>query len=260
MEYNYKNDTLLHSVGFNLQRFVSVLNYGIVSKNKAKELGLSFSKNYKIKGQNDDYVSMLQVGLVNPDEDISAYKLHTIFGISFIVEDIPFIDDRNGHFIHRPDEVLVKDHISTNMIKGIAIPLMYQNVHLNNLLIIPPDVTSYNNIRDISISYYEFLKSYGYEMDMKEFSSYLNDLLFIHMDYASLKELNADEFELNEVKEEIRETLSELNKYLGEETAKCFEKLLGYNPTLKETINYLTNGLYEIYSIPFDEVNEIRTI
>ena len=51
MEYNYKNDTLLHSVGFNLQRFVSVLNYGIVSKNKAKELGLSFSKNYKISSK-----------------------------------------------------------------------------------------------------------------------------------------------------------------------------------------------------------------
>ena len=253
MEYNYKNNTLLHSVGFNLQRFVSILNHGIVSKNKARELKLLYSKNYKIKGQNDDYISMLQFGLVNPNEDISAYKLHTIFGISFIIEDIDFIDDRDNHFIHRSDEVLVKDHISTNMIKGIAIPLNFQNTHLNNLLIIPPDVTSYNSIRDISISYYEFLKSFGYEIDFKEFSSYLNDLLFLQMNYSSLKELDADEFELNETKEEIRESLSELNKYLGEETSKCFEKLLGFNPTLTEVINYLTNGKYEIYNIPYED-------
>lgn len=258
MEYEYKEDTLLHSIGFNLQRFVSVLNYGIVSKNKAKELGLSFSKNYHINGQDDDYISMLKVGLIDPGEEISAYKLHTIFGISFIVEDVPYVDDKERYFIHRPDEVLVKDEISTNFIKGIAIPLMYQNTRLKNIVIIPPDITNYNNVKITAVNYYNFLNSYGHAIDMTEFASYLNELLFIHMDYSSVKEIDADEFELEQLKMEFQASLSDLNEFLALQTEICFSKILGENITLNDVVKYLSREKYEIFSIPFDTRIENR--
>ena len=45
MEYQYRDNTLLHSVAFNLQRLESILNNGLLSYNKAVEKGLNIAKN-----------------------------------------------------------------------------------------------------------------------------------------------------------------------------------------------------------------------
>jgi len=259
MEYKYSDDTLLHSVGFNLQRFVSVLNYGILSKNKADQLGLTFSKNYIINGQNDDYISMLRVGDINPDESISAYKLHTIFGISFIVENIDFVSDRKTNFIHRTDEVLVKDTISTDSITGIAIPVMFQNIKLQDIVIIPPDITSYSILKEITMNYVNFLKSYNYDIELENILVYFNEVKHINDFMREIKEkkdteglTEEDLQDIREVMADYREVIREINDFLGMETYNCFRKILGDQITLSDVVNYLSNGRYEIYNIPFD--------
>ena len=45
-EYHFGQNTLIRSVGFNPYKIESILTHGILSKNKAEELGISLTRNY----------------------------------------------------------------------------------------------------------------------------------------------------------------------------------------------------------------------
>ena len=111
MTYNYQDKTLLHGIGFNLQRFVGILEHGIVSKNYADRLHLTFAKNYSLVFQDNNYVSLVCTGIINPEDKGGAYQVYTKNGINFIVEDIEFASDPYQVYLHRSDEVLVKDFV-----------------------------------------------------------------------------------------------------------------------------------------------------
>lgn len=250
MEQIYKEDTLLHSVGFNLQRFESVLNYGILSRNKAKEMGIQFSKNYDIKNQDDDYISLVAVKNIIPEDDISAYKLHTVFGINFIIEGVDYEEDVDKLFIHRQDEVLVKDFIPRDKIIGVAIPSEYEDTFLFDLVIIPPDVTTYKYISDISINYLNFLKRHGSSIEMETLLIYLREIYLINKALYRIKNEDND-IDKKELIQDHEDTLKELNEFLSEETFICFSKILGKDVNLKKVVQYLSNNLLSIYNIPF---------
>ena len=249
MNYEYKKDTLMHSVGFNLQRFSSVLEHGILSKNKAAEMGYTYTKNYIIKGQNDDYLSMVKVGSVDPYEEATAYKLHTIFGISFIVEDVIYNENKDEVFIHRPDEVLVKDLVPVDKFRGIAIPEEYQNIYLYDLVILPPDLTNYKSIVEISMNYFNFLTEKGSSIDKERLLEYIDELYWTYKALYSVKDEEESE-DREELKQNHAEILEELNEFLAEETFICFSNILGKSATLKDVILYLSNNKYLIYDIP----------
>jgi len=273
MDYNYKDDTLLHSVGFNLQRFESILKYGIVSKNYASKDGIDYAKNYAINNQNNDYISLVRVGDINLDNYETSYWIHTKIGINFIVEDVNYVSDRKELFIHRIDEVLVKDNISIDKIKGIAIPLEYQNKILNDdsFGIIPLDVTTYKFVYDITVNYLSFLKSHYPKLKLDNIlfelkTVYFNEIYYTNNAIKMLEENAKRTFdnskileyvaEKNELMQNYREILKDLNEFLNSLTYTVFSKILDKEPTLIDVINYLSNNQFMIYQIPYDYQKE----
>ncbi len=248
MTYDYNSDTLLHSVGFNLQRLESILSNGILSYNKAKEKGIDFTKNYSLKETNDDYISLVRVGDIKEDDNLSAYNIHTTYGINLIVEDTSFEDDPFKFYLHRPDEVLVKDEIPLNNIKGLAILKDYQDNYLFNLPVIPYDITSYAYLVSIVDDYSKFLAKYNYVINKDELKEYIREIYLINKALFKLDIYNFVDRE--ELIKDYQETLRELNEFLGEETYLCFSDLLGERATLKNTINYLSHNKFSIYDIP----------
>jgi len=262
------DDTLLHSIGFNLMRFEGILKYGIVSYNYAKEHGISYSKNYNFTvdkkliekkqlgdGINDvlanaNYhniylIRMLYVG----DDPLSAYNLYSTCGISFIVENVPFLSDKNKEFIKRSDEVIVKDYISTKNIKGIAIPCEFYNVPLNEVPVIANNMMNYDYVVDNVKNYIKFLQSYNYQVDISEISYLLKDF---KLAACSLKSLDKHSEDYVEAMNDYKDIINEINELLAEDTYKCFTKILGEPATVLKTVAYINKKYqnYEILDLP----------
>lgn len=249
MTYNYQEQTLLRGIGFNLQRFVGILEHGIVSKNYADELGLTFSKNYSLVFQDNDFISLICLGLVNPEDKGGAFAVYAQNGINFIVEGLPFENDPSKVYLHRLDEVLVKNFIPLENIKGIAIKKEYLDMYLFDLNVIPPNITKYKYICDIVYNYIEFLISFDYTPNKEDILEYLREIYLINK--ALYNNKNKEEEE--ELISDYHETLKELNEYLSEATFICFSRILGEKATLGKTITYLSQNRLPMYDLPYEK-------
>ena len=89
--YKFGENTLIHSVGFNLFKFSSILEHGILSEKAALRENVNMARNFD--GYNfDEYISMIRYIYVDNGVN-SSYNRFAKKGISFIVEDVDFIYD-----------------------------------------------------------------------------------------------------------------------------------------------------------------------
>lgn len=265
---NFNDDTLLHAIGFNPMRLESILKYGIVSYNYAKEHNIPYSKNYNftisktflkdnefgentneiLKESNYNNIYLVRMLYVS-DDPLSAYNLYVTKGISLVVEDIDFISDKTKEFIKRSDEVIVKDYISTKNIKGIAIPCEFYNVPLNEVSVIANNMMNYYYVVDNVKNYIKFLQSYNYQVDISEISYLLKDF---KLAACSLKSLDKNSEDYVEAMNDYKDIINEINELLAEDTYKCFTKILGEPATVLKTVAYINKKYqnYEILDLP----------
>ena len=110
MNYKFNDDTLIHGISFNPMKLEGILKYGIVSENYARSNNIPYSKNYNftideeikdkdsinklIMDANKDNIYLVRYLYVS-DDPLSAYNMYIKNGISIIIEDVPFIYDKN---------------------------------------------------------------------------------------------------------------------------------------------------------------------
>lgn len=260
----FNDDTLLHAIGFNLMRFEGILKYGIVSYNYAKEHHIPYSKNYnftldkktierKHLGEsinetltNSNYHNIYLIRMLYVSDDpLSAYHLYATRGISFIVENVPFISNKTQEFIKRSDEVIVKDYIPTSNIKGIAIPDKFYNVPLNEVGILSSNMMNYDYVVDNIKNYLIFLQSYHHQLDITEVSYLLKDFKIAA---TSLRTLDKSSEDYQDALADYKDIINELNTYLANETYKCFTRILNEPATVGNVVAYI-NQKYQKYNI-----------
>lgn len=257
--YKYNDNTLFHSSGVNFSVIESIMKNGIASEKYGKEHGISVNRNYF--GSNlEDTISCVRYLYVNDEVEDSAYSRYIKKGISFIMEDVPFIHDKNERIIHRSDEVLVRDFIPKEKITGISIPTDLEDTPLEELEYIRVGntftkgdkvdfPTSYSNIKHIvdNISNYIKEKS-GIERDYNDF---YRELYYLSKVYESEKDSMSDK-EIEELYNEFRDVLIDLNYEIGVDYTDCFRKVLGKEDvTVLDVVNHINNStlklpIYEI--------------
>jgi hypothetical protein len=236
--YNFNDNTLLHTCGFNFYSFVNILKNGIMSSSMAKEKGIDLNRNFY--GRNlDDTISCVRYLYVNDKIEDGAYNLHIKHGISFIIEDVDFIYDKNDRIIHRYDEVLVKDYIDISKIKGILMPESYLDCSLNELEYIRKSSTSYILIKNNLEKLISFINLLGGNSSVTKYSDYLIELYFINEAFRNEK----NEVEMKSLKEEFADVIDEINYSLGNEMNECFKKILGHDVCLYDVVNYFNKDL-----------------
>lgn len=243
--YRFNDNTLLHSVGFDFSKFCNILDKGIMSFNYAKNQDVFINKNYE--GYNlEDTISCVRYLYVTSDDSYSAYNKYVKKGISFIIEDMPFIYDKNERIIHRSDEVLVKDYIPLEKIKGVLVPEEYMDIGLTDLEYIRDNATSFVLIKNNLTSLKDFLKGKGLNVNNTYYEDIIRELYAINEAYRV--ETSREEKEL--LMEDFKTVIDDLNYLIGEDMNKCFSRILGKDGvTLREVINYLNKDL-PIYEIP----------
>lgn len=257
---NFNDDTLLHAIGFNPMRLESILKYGIVSYNYAKEHNIPYSKNYNftisktflkdnefgentneiLKESNYNNIYLVRMLYVS-DDPLSAYNLYVTKGISLVVEDIDFISDKTKEFIKRSDEVIVKRFIPKENIKGISIPKNYIDESLLYINILPDNIKNYEYIMDTVKNYVTYLEKYNHKVDIEELSILLKDFKYAAKSIASLEK---DSIDYKESMEDYKDIIKEIDELLVLETNKCFTKILGPNPTVGSLVEYI-NSKYD---------------
>lgn len=251
--YKYNDDTLIHSVGNDFSAINSIMDNGIVSEKYGKEHGISINRNYY--GSNlDDTISCIRYLYVNETIEDSAYNRYVPNGISFIIEDTPFIHDKDARFIHRSDEVLVKDFIPKENIKGILVPENLINTDLEDLSYIRGDSTSYILIKHRLDNVVNYIASIS---DIKcDYEDYLRELY-----YLSEEAKNVSEAEQIDIYEEFKDIIKDLNYEIGLDYKKCFSKILNKdNINILDIINYINNNSLQlpIYVVEDKKVNKNR--
>lgn len=237
--YKYNDDTLIHSSGADFSVVDSIMRNGIMSSKYGKEHGVDVNKNYY--GSNlEDTISCIRCLYVNEDVEDSAYNRYVPNGVSFIIEDVPFIYDKEERIIHRSDEVLVKDFIPSNRIKGIMIPEKLINTDLEDLTYIREDASSYSLIKhkvDNIKSYIERIS------DVKcDYEDWLNELYYLSEDAKNESDMNVDERI-----EEYKDTISDLNYEIGINYHNCFSKLIGKdNINIFDVVNYINKNTLDL--------------
>ena len=83
MNYNFNDNTLLHSVMFNPFKLESILQNGIMSFNEASKSNFSFTRN--TFGYNfDDYISMTRYMYVSFGDKNTSFYNYTLFNVTSI--------------------------------------------------------------------------------------------------------------------------------------------------------------------------------
>lgn len=242
--YKYNDDTLMHSVGFNFCAIESIMKNGIVSEEYGKNNNISINRNYF--GSNlDDTISCVRYLYVNEDVEDSAYNKYVKKGISFIIEDVPFIYEKNERVIHRSDEVLVKDYIPKEKIVGINIPTDLMDADLEKLEYIKENSTSYVNIKHNADAISEYIKQKsGLNRDYNDF--YI-ELYGLNEDFRT-----ASKEEQANIKKEFKDTIKELNCEIGLDFYDCFSRVLGKEDiTVFDIINHINK---ETLNVPIYEI------
>lgn len=253
MNYKYNDNTILHSVGFNVFKLESVFENGILSFNEATSKNIVYARNYT--GYNlDDAISCVRVSYINPSILDSSYHKHIMHGVSLIIENTKFIYNKNERVIHNVDEVLVENSIDKNNIKGIIVPSNYENMLLSEVDCLTLDSTSYVNVKNSCVFIYKYFLKYNYNLNKDLLNEYLNEL---YLTNNAIRECNEKE-DYDDLVVNFKEVVRELNDYLKEEIHNCFKKVLNKDEvTLLDAVNYLNKKYYNlsIYDIPYNVEN-----
>ena len=232
MNYNFNDNTLLHSVMFNPFKLESILQNGIMSFNEASKSNFSFTRN--TFGYNfDDYISMTRYMYVSFGDKNTSFYNYTLKGITLIVEDQDFIYNHKDMYFNYPDEVFVKDKVDKENIKGILLPLKYLDYLLEELPMFNLKSTSYVNIKHTCDDLINYLKTLNYDVNMPLYNIYLNDL------YQVILKLQKDENN-SMLLEEFMECKISLNEFIAKEVQNAFDKKFNKNfTTLEEMANFI---------------------
>ncbi|MCI5734027.1 MAG: hypothetical protein MR297_02460 [Tenericutes bacterium] len=232
MNYNFNDNTLLHSVMFNPFKLESILQNGIMSFNEASKSNFSFTRN--TFGYNfDDYISMTRYMYVSFGDKNTSFYNYTLKGITLIVEDQVFIYNHKDMYFNYPDEVFVKDKVDKENIKGILLPLKYLDYLLEELPMFNLKSTSYVNIKHTCDDLINYLKTLNYDVNMPLYNIYLNDL------YQVILKLQKDENN-SMLLEEFMECKISLNEFIAKEVQNAFDKKFNKNfTTLEEMATFI---------------------
>ena len=268
MKYNYNDDTLIHAIGFNPMKLEGILKYGIITDDYAKEHNITYSRNYNFtlnrdmlnKVGNDSDINKIiekankeNIYLVRyfyiSDDPLSAYEMYVKNGISFIIEDVPFIYDKNQELIKRSDEVVVKKHISKDKIQAIMIPEEYKNKKLDDLYMLPRNILNYELIKSSAINLIKYLENYNYHMDLEEITYLFKDLKTA---FFSVESLDRNHNEYNDAMEDYKDIILEINGILSENVYKCFSNILNKEATVIDMVDFI-NSKYDNKNIVYLE-------
>lgn len=232
MNYNFNDNTLLHSVMFNPFKLESILQNGIMSFNEASKSNFSFTRN--TFGYNfDDYISMTRYMYVSFGDKNTSFYNYTLKGITLIVENQDFIYNQNEMYFNYPDEVFVKDKVDKENIKGILLPLKYLDYLLEELPMFNLKSTSYVNIKHTCDDLINYLKTLNYDVNMPLYNIYLNDL------YQVVLKLQKDENN-SMLLEEFMECKISLNEFIAKEVQNAFDKKFNKKiTTLEEMATFI---------------------
>lgn len=232
MNYNFNDNTLLHSVMFNPFKLESILQNGIMSFNEASKSISSFTRN--TFGYNfNDYISMTRYMYVSFNDKNTSFYNYTLKGITLIVEDQDFIYDHKDMYFNYTDEVFVKDKVDKEKIKGILLPSKYLDYLLEELPMFNLKSTSYVNIKHTCDDLINYLKTLNYDVNMPLYNIYLNDL------YQVVLKLQKDENN-SMLLEEFMECKISLNEFISKEVQNAFDKKFNKNfTTLEEMTTFI---------------------
>lgn len=231
--YSFGENTLIRSAGFNPYKLESILTNGILSKNKAEEMGISLTRNYF--GYNfDDNVSMIRPFYSNSEDENSCLYTLVPKNVNIIVEEQEFIYDTKDAYYNHADEVFVNGMVPKEKFVGLMIPEQYLNYELRDLPMIPLKSTSYANLKGACDELIIYLANMGCETDIEEYKELLREL------HLTITELNKDR-ENTELQEDFFDIKMALNEFIAEEVQKTFDKVLGVPTTLEVMINYLND-------------------
>lgn len=253
MNYKFNDDTLIHSISFNPMKLEGILKYGIVSENYARSNNIPYSKNYNftidedikdkdsinklIMDANKDNIYLVRYLYVS-DDPLSAYNMYIKNGISIIIEDVPFIYDKNKELLKRSDEVVVKENISPLNITGIMIPEDYKDKPLNEVMMLPKNILNYNLIKSSAIELVNYLQSNNYEVDITELSYLLKDLGIAN---KSVNSLSKDNIDYNDALNDYKDIINDINCFLSENVYNYFSNVLGKSATVLDMVEFINN-------------------
>lgn len=253
MNYKFNDDTLIHSISFNPMKLEGILKYGIVSENYARSNNIPYSKNYNftidedikdkdsinklIMDANKDNIYLVRYLYVS-DDPLSAYNMYIKNGISIIIEDVPFIYDKNKELLKRSDEVVVKDNINPKNITGIMIPEDYKDKPLNEVMMLPKNILNYNLIKSSAIELVNYLQSNNYEVDITELSYLLKDLGIAN---KSVNSLSKDNIDYNDALNDYKDIINDINYFLSENVYNYFSSVLGKSATVLDMVEFINN-------------------
>lgn len=249
MNYNFNDNTLLHSVMFNPFKLESILQNGIMSFNEASKSNSSFTRN--TFGYNfDDYISMTRYMYVSFGDKNTSFYNYTLKGITLIVEDQNFIYDHKDMYFNYPDEVFVKDKVDKENIKGILLPLKYLDYLLEELPMFNLKSTSYVNIKHTCDDLINYLKTLNYDVNMPLYNIYLNDL------YQVVLKLQKDENN-SMLLEEFMECKISLNEFIAKEVQNAFDKKFNKKFT---TLEEMTTFIAEKYNKKIYYIDNLKYV
>lgn len=249
MNYNFNDNTLLHSVMFNPFKLESILQNGIMSFNEASKSNFSFTRN--TFGYNfDDYISMTRYMYVSFGDKNTSFYNYTLKGITLIVEDQDFIYNHKDMYFNYPDEVFVKDKVDKENIKGILLPLKYLDYLLEELPMFNLKSTSYVNIKHTCDDLINYLKTLNYDVNMPLYNIYLNDL------YQVVLKLQKDENN-SMLLEEFMECKISLNEFVAKEVQNAFDKMFNKNFT---TLEEMTTFIAEKYNKKIYYIDNLKYV
>lgn len=274
MNYKFNDDTLIHAIGFNPMKLEGILKYGIISENYAKEKDINYSRNYNfnlneemlkkvgnntlindiIEKANKENIYLVRSMYISSDP-LSAYNMYVKKGISFIVEDVPFICDKNVEIIKRSDEVIVKNYIEKENIKAIMVPEDYKNKKLNEVDMLPNNILNFGLIKKSTINIIKYLNDYNYNVDLDEIAYLLKDL---ETAYKSVKSLDKENPDYNDAMLDYKDITKDINNLLSEYVYDMFSKLLNKEVTVLDMVEYI-NSKYDNKEITYlDSKGKIR--
>ena len=249
MNYNFNDNTLLHSVMFNPFKLESILQNGIMSFNEASKSNFSFTRN--TFGYNfDDYISMTRYMYVSFGDKNTSFYNYTLKGITLIVEDQDFIYNHKDMYFNYPDEVFVKDKVDKENIKGILLPLKYLDYLLEELPMFNLKSTSYVNIKHTCDDLINYLKTLNYDVNMPLYNIYLNDL------YQVILKRQKDENN-SMLLEEFMECKISLNEFIAKEVQNAFDKKFNKNFT---TLEEMATFIAEKYNKKIYYINNLKYV
>lgn len=253
MNYKFNDDTLIHGISFNPMKLEGILKYGIVSENYARSNNIPYSKNYNftidedikdkdsinklIMDANKDNIYLVRYLYVS-DDPLSAYNMYIKNGISIIIEDVPFIYDKNKELLKRSDEVVVKDNINPKNITGIMMPEDYKDKPLNEVMMLPKNILNYNLIKSSAIELVNYLQSNNYEVDITEFSYLLKDLGIAN---KSVNSLSKDNIDYNDALNDYKDIINDINCFLSENVYNYFSNVLGKSATVLDMVEFINS-------------------